>query len=59
MQYKHNVCVCMHVCVCVHVILDHDDMNAREELIWIVVIETTKMSIHILRVMFIFMGKEV
>ena len=40
MQYKHIVCVR-------HVILDHDDKNARAELIWRLLTATTKTSIHI------------
>ena len=60
------VCVCVCVCVCLslclsmlYVILEHEDKNVRVELIWRLLISTIKTPIHILRVNFIFMYKEV
>ena len=51
--------VCLTVCLCVwYVILQHEDKNVREDLIWRLLIETTKTSIHIYQSKFIFMCKE-
>ena len=40
--------VCLSLCLCVwYVILEHEDKNARAELIWRLLIATMKTSIHI------------